>query len=134
MARSEEGVARLVEFAEALQAPVFDEGGNMPSRHPLNQLGMDAHCCRNADVILGLELSDFWGTLNSVRDQQQRSVTSLIRPGTKLISIATGEHLRHRATTRILSTTFRGSIWRWPLIPKPHCAASYRGRPETHRR
>ncbi len=89
VARSEEGVARLVEFAEALQAPVFDEGGNMPSRHPLNQLGGRA-LLRNADVILGLELSDFCGTLNSVRDQQQRSVTSLIRPGTKLISIATG--------------------------------------------
>ena len=27
----------------------------------------------DADVILGLELTDFWGTVNAYRDQQERS-------------------------------------------------------------
>jgi acetolactate synthase I/II/III large subunit len=72
VARSEEGAARLAEFAEALQAPVIDEGGNLPSRHPLNMVGGRA-LLRDADVILGLELSDFFGTLHNMRDQQQRT-------------------------------------------------------------
>jgi len=88
VARSEEGVARLVAFAEALQAAVIDEGGNMPSRHPLLQ---GRGVLRNADVILGLEVGDFYGTVNSVRDQQERTVTSNIHPNAKLISIRTGE-------------------------------------------
>ena len=38
-ARTPAGIARLVELAETLQAPVVDQGGrmNFPSRHPLNQ-------------------------------------------------------------------------------------------------
>ena len=38
-ARTPAGMTRLVELAEALQAPVIDQGGrmNFPSRHPLNQ-------------------------------------------------------------------------------------------------
>ena len=41
---SEQGMRDLVAFAEALQAPVIDQGGNLPSRHPLVQLrGPCAH-------------------------------------------------------------------------------------------
>src|SRR5580704_4354719 len=36
---SEEGMQHLIEFAEALQIPVIDQGRSFPSRHPLNQLG-----------------------------------------------------------------------------------------------
>lgn len=34
---SEAGMQNFIAFAEALQVPVIDPGGNLPSRHPLNQ-------------------------------------------------------------------------------------------------
>ena len=38
-------------------------------------------------MILGLELTDFWGTVSTVRDGLERTSRSLVKPGTKLISI-----------------------------------------------
>src|SRR6266849_5680308 len=56
-ARTPAGMARLVELAEALQAPVIDQGGrmNFPTRHPLNQSDRGRALVADADVILGLE-------------------------------------------------------------------------------
>jgi thiamine pyrophosphate-dependent acetolactate synthase large subunit-like protein len=67
-ARTPDGMKLMVELAETLQAPVQGGGRNMPSRHPLSGGGSLA----NADVILGLQVDDLWGTLNSYRDQQER--------------------------------------------------------------
>ena len=88
-ARTPAGIQRLIELAEALQAPVVDQGGrmNFPSRHPLNQSGSARQLVAEADVILGLELTDFWGTVSAVRDGLTRTSRSLVKPGTKLISI-----------------------------------------------
>jgi thiamine pyrophosphate-dependent acetolactate synthase large subunit-like protein len=88
-ARTPAGLARLVELAETLQAPVVNQGGrmNFPSRHPLNHTSSARQLVANADVILGLELTDFWGTVNAVRDAIARTSRSLVKPGTKLISI-----------------------------------------------
>jgi len=60
---------------------------NFPSRHPLNQSEGGGQLIANADVILGLELTDFWGTVNAFRDSLVRSSRSRIRQGTRLISI-----------------------------------------------
>lgn len=89
VARTPAGMKYLVELAEVLQAPVVDDGGrmNFPSRHPLNHSDRRGQLVAGADVILGLELSDFWGMTNSMRDQMHRSSRSLIKPGAKLISI-----------------------------------------------
>jgi len=88
-ARTPAGIARLVELAETLQAPVIDQHGrmNFPSRHPLNQTESANQLISNADVILGLELTDFWGTVSAFRDALHRTSRSRIRPGTRLISI-----------------------------------------------
>ncbi len=88
-ARTPAGIALLIELAETLQAPVVDQGGrmNFPSRHPLNQSAASRQLVSNADVILGLELTDFWGNTNASRDGLYRSSRSLLKPGTKLISI-----------------------------------------------
>ncbi len=88
-ARTPAGLARLVELAETLQAPVINQGGrmNFPSRHPLNHTDSARRLVADADVILGLELTDFWGTVNTVRDAIVRTSRSIVRPGTKLISI-----------------------------------------------
>ncbi|HXC46865.1 MAG TPA: thiamine pyrophosphate-binding protein [Candidatus Sulfotelmatobacter sp.] len=89
-ARTAAGMALLVELAEALQAPVVDMGGrmNFPTRHPLNQTWRAREEIGNADVILGLELADFWGAIHSYRDQMERTSQLLTKPGAKLISIS----------------------------------------------
>jgi thiamine pyrophosphate-dependent acetolactate synthase large subunit-like protein len=88
-ARTPAGLARLIELAETLQAPVINQGGrmNFPSLHPLNHSGTARQLVADADVILGLELTDFWGTVNTVRDAVVRTSRSIVRPGTKLVSI-----------------------------------------------
>ena len=92
-ARTPAGIALLIELAETLQAPVIDQGGrmNFPSRHPLNQSHASRQLVTSADVVLGLELTDFWGNTNASRDALYRSSRSLLKPGTKLISITAND-------------------------------------------
>src|SRR5204862_4656377 len=42
-----------------------------------------------ADVVLGLELTDFWGTVNTYRDQLHRSARSILKAGARTIAIST---------------------------------------------
>ncbi len=92
-ARTPAGMARLIELAEALQAPVIDQGGrmNFPTRHPLNQSDRGRALIGDADVILGLELTDFWGVTHTFRDQLHRTSKSATKEGAKLISITAGD-------------------------------------------
>jgi acetolactate synthase-1/2/3 large subunit len=96
-ARTPAGFKLLVELAETLQAPVIDQGGrmNFPTRHPLNHTERSRALVGNADVILGLELTDFWGTVHSYRDQLHRTSQSMTKPGAKLISITAGDLFLH---------------------------------------
>jgi thiamine pyrophosphate-dependent acetolactate synthase large subunit-like protein len=92
-ARTAAGLKLLVDLAETLQAPVVDQGGrmNFPSRHALNLSTRGRSLVSEADVILGLELTDFWGTVNAFRDQLHRTSRPLTRTGAKLISITAGD-------------------------------------------
>jgi acetolactate synthase-1/2/3 large subunit len=92
-ARTPNGMKLLVDLAEALQAPVIDQGGrmNFPTRHPLNHTDRSRALVGSADVILGLELTDFWGTVHSFRDQLERTSQSITKPGAKLISITAAD-------------------------------------------
>ncbi len=92
-ARTAEGMKHLVELAETLQAPVIDRAGrmNFPSRHPLNHTERSRALVANADVIVGLELTDFWGAVHSFRDQLTRSSRPTTREGVKLVSITAGD-------------------------------------------
>src|SRR3954463_15702031 len=92
-ARTPNGVKLLVQLAEALQARVIDQGGrmNFPRTH---YLSAPPTTVSNADVILGLELSDFWGTVNAYTDNGEHGIgvnSTRIKPGTKLISISAVE-------------------------------------------
>src|SRR5262249_13087986 len=88
--RTPNGVRLLVEFAELLQAPVVDQGNrmNFPNTH---YLARPASVINNADVIIGMELSDYWNTVNGFVDNgyegRGQNITK-IKPGTKLISIS----------------------------------------------
>src|ERR1700736_2982216 len=88
-ARSQAGIDRLVELAETLQCAVIDLGGrmNFPSRHPLNQSDRARQVIAQADVIVGFELENFWGATHAFHDNIERYSDTVIRPGTKLISI-----------------------------------------------
>ena len=93
LARTPAAMPLLIELAEALQAAVIDKGGrmNFPSRHPLNQSDRAGAVVASADVILGLEVTDFWTAVNAFRDQQHRSTRPLTKPGTRLVTITTGD-------------------------------------------
>jgi acetolactate synthase-1/2/3 large subunit len=91
-ARTANGTRLLVQLAEALQAPVIDQGGrmNMPNTHYLNQTARTAALINNADVIIGLELSDYWATVNAFVDNGHDAIgvnENKVKPGTKLIGI-----------------------------------------------
>ncbi|HEY5598736.1 MAG TPA: thiamine pyrophosphate-binding protein, partial [Kiloniellales bacterium] len=90
-ARTQAGMEKLVELAEMLQAPVVDQGGrmNFPNMHHLYQRGGAA--IARADFILGLELTDYWGTVNDFVDSAHATQGPAIRPGTKLVSIGVGD-------------------------------------------
>src|SRR3954468_4320592 len=92
-ARTHAGMARIVELAEALQAPVIDQSGrlNFPTRHALTPSDRARELVSGADVILGLELADFWGTVDAYRDQLERTSRPITRAGAKLVSITAGD-------------------------------------------
>jgi thiamine pyrophosphate-dependent acetolactate synthase large subunit-like protein len=92
---TERGMTLLVQLAELLQAPVVRQRArlNFPNSH---YLGRPASVIAQADVILGLELTDYWDTVNKFTDNNDHgvgSVTQRVRPGTKLISIGTQQFL-----------------------------------------
>jgi thiamine pyrophosphate-dependent acetolactate synthase large subunit-like protein len=82
-----------VELAELVGAAVVDQGSrmNFPSRHPLNHTQRSAAAIGEADLIVGLEVADFWATVNSLRDQLHRSSRRVARPTAKLVTITTGD-------------------------------------------
>jgi thiamine pyrophosphate-dependent acetolactate synthase large subunit-like protein len=88
-ARTPAGIAYLIELAETLQIPVIDQMDrmNFPTRHPLNQTERNRELVASADVILGLEVNDFWGAVHSFRDQTERTSRLVARPDAKIISI-----------------------------------------------
>lgn len=95
-ARSQRGVAMLVELCELLQAPCVDLRArmNFPNPHPLCRHGEDAEpLVSKADVVLGIELTNFWGTVNSFADTNkdgEGETRVLVQPGTKLVSLGSG--------------------------------------------
>jgi len=92
-ARTQSGANRLVELAEILQCPVIDTSSrlNLPSRHPLNQSGRARAHVSRADVILGLEMTDYWNSLNTFRDQVHRTSERIVRDNAKTIHLGSGD-------------------------------------------
>lgn len=83
----------MVELAEILQAPVVDKLGrlNFPTNHYLNQTGLARPLTANADVILGLEITDMWGSVNKVLDLAHPTTLRTGKLGVKLIHIGVGD-------------------------------------------
>src|SRR5437870_5675988 len=93
-ARTPNGMKLLVQLAETLQARVIDQGGrmNFPRTH---YLSAPPTAVGNADVIIGMELSDFWATVNSYTDNAVNdgigTNASRVKSGCKLIGISSVE-------------------------------------------
>ncbi len=92
LARTAEGMRLLVELAESLNAPVVDliSRQNMPTTHHLFQNAQNRKLVAQADVILGLEVTDFWGQVNQF-NRVDESSSPRIKPGTKLIRIGVND-------------------------------------------
>jgi thiamine pyrophosphate-dependent acetolactate synthase large subunit-like protein len=92
-ARSPKGVNLLVELAELLQAPVHDRPFrfrmNFPTRHPLYGVGSIA----DGDVVLGLEVSDFWQATHAQTPVNRTGMESrpTTKSGAKLITISSAD-------------------------------------------
>jgi acetolactate synthase-1/2/3 large subunit len=95
-ARTPNGIRLLVQLAETLQARVIDQGSrvNFPKTH---YLSAPPNAVSGADVILGLELSDFWATVNAYTDNGDNggigANSARVKQSTKLISISSSELL-----------------------------------------
>src|SRR5262249_35944728 len=91
--RTANGMRAVIALAEALSAPVVDQGGrlNMPTNHYLNQSGRGPVLVGQADVILALELTDLWGTLNAFIDNGQGIRTPRLKAGAKVINLGVGD-------------------------------------------
>lgn len=92
--RSQAAVDRLVELAEILQCGVIDVSArmNFPTHHPLNQTSRGGRgVVGQADVILGLEVIDFWGITHQFRDHIIASSRATTKPGAKIISISSND-------------------------------------------
>jgi acetolactate synthase I/II/III large subunit len=89
MVRSQAGMDRLVELAELLQCPVVDQGGrmNFPARHPLSHTFRRNALVAQADVIVGIELNDYWGAVTVYNDRIVRKGHPNHKPSAKLVSI-----------------------------------------------
>jgi acetolactate synthase I/II/III large subunit len=95
VARTPNGIKLLVQLAELLQAPVVDQGArmNFPRTHHLSRA---PGVIGQADVVLGMELSDYWATVNAWIDNGDHGhgvQQSRIKDGTKLISITSVDFL-----------------------------------------
>ena len=94
MARTPEGMKRLVELAEALNAPVCDIGArmNFPTTHYLCRSEDRRALVSQADVVLLLEVADPWGQFNTISDPHHE-YRRLARPDVKIIHICLGDTL-----------------------------------------
>lgn len=94
LARTPAGMGLLVQLAELLNAPVVDQLNrlNMPTTHYLCQTGRAQVLIHNADVIMGLELSDFFGTVNAFVDNGEYTQNPKTKAGAKLISISARDY------------------------------------------
>jgi thiamine pyrophosphate-dependent acetolactate synthase large subunit-like protein len=83
----------LVQLAEVLQCSIVDIGGrmNFPTQHALNQSDRRGAVLSQADLVVGLDMTDFWGTTHSYKDQLHRSSRSLLKPGTKTVSLTSAD-------------------------------------------
>jgi thiamine pyrophosphate-dependent acetolactate synthase large subunit-like protein len=86
--RNNEAVLSLVQLAELLAIPVIDLGArlNFPNTHGLNLTGRNQQLIANADVILGLDVTDLYGALVK-QDPATHATAPATKAGCKVINV-----------------------------------------------
>ena len=64
---------------------------NFPNRHPLNQTLRTVAAIADADLIVGLEIANFYGATHIFRDQLERTSRPATKAGVKLVTITAGD-------------------------------------------
>jgi acetolactate synthase-1/2/3 large subunit len=95
--RTQAGIDRLVELAETLHVPICDMGSrmNFPTGHKYNLSERSRALIAQADVILGLEVLDFYNATHAFHDNIESWSNSTIKDNTKLISISSADLFIH---------------------------------------
>ena len=70
---------------------VYHQRMNFPNRHPLNLSGNSRALVENADLILGLEVPDFYGLVNAISKQLEYGSRRITKA--KLACISAGDRL-----------------------------------------
>jgi acetolactate synthase I/II/III large subunit len=103
VARTPRGIDLLVELAEALGARVYDQRMrmNFPSAHPLYGhpgASIATPSLSDADVILGLEVQDFWGITHKMTGLNKFGMEAqpTTKTGAKIITVSAVE-LSHKS-------------------------------------
>jgi acetolactate synthase I/II/III large subunit len=83
----------LVQLAEMLQCPVVDIGArmNFPTQHGLNQSDRRGALLSQADLVVGLDMTDFWGVTHAYRDQLHRTSRPIVKPGAKIVHVTAAD-------------------------------------------
>jgi acetolactate synthase-1/2/3 large subunit len=92
--RTPVGMQQFIELAELIQASVVNAPPTrtvFPSRHPLNVSSRVGPAVTAADVILGLDFGNLYGSLHGFRDQVERTMRPLAKPGARIVSLGVGE-------------------------------------------
>ncbi len=94
LGRNPKSVASLIELAELLAIPVIDKGNrfNFPSNHPLDVTDGARELLQKADVILGLDVYDLYGSLVTA-SKRTRVCEYVTSPSVKLIHISMNDML-----------------------------------------
>jgi thiamine pyrophosphate-dependent acetolactate synthase large subunit-like protein len=88
--RREAGFKALIELAELLAIPVFDQFGrfNFPVLHPLNLTGMQEKVLGQTDLVLVLDVPDLEGAVSKrVQEMGRRTPIALLSPKAKIVNI-----------------------------------------------
>ncbi len=86
--RNHDAVLSLVQLADLLSIPVIDLGArlNFPNTHALNLTGKNQDLIANADVIMGLDVTDLYGALVK-QDPATHAAVPATKPGCKVIHV-----------------------------------------------
>jgi len=89
LGRNPNTVNHLVELAELLAIPVIDKGRrfNFPNTNPLDVTGAAQGLIKKADVVLGLDVLDLYGSMTTI-DRTTRESVQVTTPSVKVIDIA----------------------------------------------
>src|SRR6185312_10289260 len=90
--RNHEAVSSLVELADLLSIPVVDLGArlNFPNTHALNLTGKNQDLIANADVFMGLDVTDLYGVLVK-QDPETHTVRPATKAGCKVIHVTVAD-------------------------------------------